>query len=180
MKTIATLVFIAFSSLNLFAQPELPEPVQKYSWLNLSIGGGTNGLAAEGSFAAQAGNGLFKTRFLYTEEFNILSFSKKVWDVGVMYGFVSKPNKLVIAGTVGLGLTGGIDKGEQIPGQPGDWFGPYYEKDPFLTIGIPAEVGAYLRITRGFGVGLNLYGNLNPKIPVAGISLGLQIGRTWD
>jgi len=94
--------------------------------------------------------------------------------------FCTKPNKPVITGTAGIGLTGGIDKGEQIPGQPGHWFLPCYEKDLFLTIGIPAELEACLRITRGFGPRLNLYGNLNPKMPVAGIGLGPKIGRTRD
>lgn len=95
-----------------------------------------------------------------------------------MYGFVTKPSKVVFSGTAGIALTGGRVKGDYIPND--GWFGGNYEGDPFVTVGIPAQIDAYLRLSRSFGLGLSLYGNLNKNIPVAGVMLGLQIGRTWD
>jgi hypothetical protein len=175
--SLAFLVFSLLISVS-FSQTSTPVSPVNYQWFNASIGGGTNGLAGSVGYSVQFNNGLLRTRFLYTEEFNILSFSHQLWDVGVMYGFVTKPSKVVFSGTAGIALTGGRVKGEYIPN--GGWFGGNYEGDPFVTVGIPVQIDAYLRLSRSFGLGISLYGNLNKNIPVAGVMLGLQIGRTWD
>ena len=175
--SLAFLVFSLLISVS-FSQTSTPAYPVTYQWVNVSVGGGTNGLAGSVGYSAQFNNGLLRTRFLYTEEFNILSFSHQLWDVGVMYGFVTKPSKVVFSGTAGIALTGGRVKGDYIPND--GWFGGNYEGDPFVTVGIPAQIDAYLRLSRSFGLGLSLYGNLNKNIPVAGVMLGLQIGKTWD
>ena len=58
----------------------------------------------------------------------------------------------------------------------GSFKGHYANKD-FFTIGFPINVKVFFTPLKFIGIGLSLYGNINPKRSYSGLSINLQIGK---
>ncbi len=147
-----------------------PAPV----WLNAGLA-----IDAEGDFlgfgAAVAvphrEHRLVTGRIAYLEEFQLCLFGpcstepEKRIEAGLLYGLAGQSGWLFAAGSAGLGFYGGRRTiGER-------------EQENFATIGVPAEIQLYLRPSSIFGFGVTGIANLNGVDALAGVLVGVQIGR---
>jgi hypothetical protein len=108
--------------------------------------------------------------------------SETSWDLGLLHGRrLQSPNGYrAVAG--GLALVGGMRRGRYIPPPSSScvsWcfdLGSSYEKDPFLTVGIPFELELGWTPARQFGLGIVGFGNLNPTSSFGGAAVTLLVG----
>jgi hypothetical protein len=154
------------------------------NWINAGIGVCSFGLSSGANFSHQSGKKLITVRATYNEELTIFgpSPSEQAWDVGVMYGRIAKSKYGFASISAGLGLVGGVKRGryldDDFQGRYG-WFAiviDRYEKIDFLTLGIPAEIQAFWTPFSKLGIGITLFGNLNPEKSFAGLLVSIQIG----
>ena len=149
--------------------------------------GTASGPAAGMSFSLQTGKHLISIRAIkeyefiiwngdkYWEEYGDVDLpGKQHWDMGLLYGRISKPKYLWVSFSAGLGLVGGVQRGKFLAHRP--CRGDVYEKRAIRTVGIPVEVHLVKRVF-DFGLGLYGYGNLNPEASFAGVLLFLQLGK---
>jgi len=155
-----------------------------HNWINAGIGVCSFGLSSGASFSHQFGKKQITVRATCNAEFNLFgpTPNEEAWDVGVMYGRSAKSSYGVVSISAGLGLVGGVKRGSYLRSNFQSGYGWFtivrdeYEKNEFLTIGIPAEIQAYWTPFSKLGIGLTLYGNLNPEKPFAGLLVSIQIG----
>jgi len=148
-------------------------------WFNGGIGSSSAGLSAGISFSHLNGKHLLTVRLTYNEEFVIFgpSPAENAWDFGCMYGRVTKSKYGFASIAAGLGLVGGVRRGRYLGYDVNGWFGTsWYAEDDFFTLGIPAELQAFWTPFSKLGIGVTLYGNLNPEKPFAGLLVSIQIG----
>ncbi len=154
------------------------------NWINAGIGVCSFGLSSGANFSHQFGKKLITIRATYNEELNIFgpSPSEQAWDAGVMYGGIAKSKYGFASISAGLGLVCGVKRGRYIDDNRDDSYGWFfikidqYEKIDFLTLGIPTEIQAFWTPFSKLGIGVTLYGNLNPEKPFAGLLVSIQIG----
>lgn len=154
------------------------------NWINAGIGGCSVGLSSGANFSHQSGKKIISVRATYNEELNIFgpTPSEQAWDVGVMYGGIAKSKYGFASISAGLGLVGGVKRGRYLGYNRDDscgWFFiriDQYEKIDFLTFGIPAEIQAFWTPFSKLGIGVTVYGNLNPEKPFAGLLVSIQVG----
>ena len=90
-------------------------------------------------------------------------------------GFSRKYYQFQFSG--GLGITGGIKRGDFLY-NAGGWFDPdYYESDKFITPSIPLEIDLLLKPIKYAGIGVTLFGNLNFVRPYCGFAIKLSMGK---
>jgi hypothetical protein len=82
----------------------------------------------------------------------------------------------------GLGITGGIKRGDLLYTEPSTgWFniadGRRFEKDQFISPSIPLEIDLLFKPIKFLGVGFSLFGDLNFNRPMYGVALKLGIGQ---
>jgi len=154
-------------------------------WINGGLGVSSAGLSSGVGFSHQTGKQLITVRSTYNEELNIFgpSPAERVWDVGVMYGRIAKSKYGFASVSAGLGLVGGVKRGTYLGDNLDDDYGWFvikidrYEKDKFVTLGFPAEIQAFWTPLSKLGIGITLYGNLNPEKSFAGFLVSIQIGN---
>lgn len=154
-------------------------------WINGGPGASSAGLSAGLSFSHLNGKHLITVRSTYNEELIIFgpSPAESIWDVGVMYGRSAKSKYGFASVSAGLGLVGGVKRGTYLGDNLDDGYGWFvikidrYEKDEFVTLGFPAEIQAFWTPLSKLGIGITLYGNLNPEKSFAGFLVSIQIGN---
>ena len=96
-----------------------------------------------------------------------------VWDIGILYGRSSKTSYAKTS--YGLAsVSGGISIVGVVRS---DYYGGYYEKSTFLTIGIPIEVQLFWTPIPFLGIGIYGFANLNLEESFAGWLLCIQLGE---
>lgn len=99
------------------------------------------------------------------------------YDVGILYGLILTERKIQGSFSTGIGIFGGAMNGEYL------WDGSWvfdtdgYKIKKFNTINIPVEVQFNLIATQHFGLGFNLFGNLNLKRSLGGVLLKFRWGK---
>jgi hypothetical protein len=146
-------------------------------WLNLGIGGSTHGLAGLISMSVQNDIHLITFRYVSSTEFVILgpTPSESVWDISILYGRFWKSRLAMVSISGGLGLVGGIRRGDYI--RSDGWFSSKYQKCPFSTVGFPVDIQLFWMPSRFLGFSIQGFANLNSEESFYGFVLGLQVGR---
>jgi len=134
-------------------------------------------------------------RTMGLSEFTILGGAnppESVWDVGVLYGAQKTRPRSYASAAAGLSLAGGMRRGALLPSRfrcdgyglealgcalAASLAGDDYEEDPFLTVGVPVEVELGWTPTRGFGLAVTAFANLNLERSAIGASLSVLVGR---
>lgn len=147
------------------------------TWLNLGIGGSTHGLTGQISLSVQNGIHLITLRYVSNTEFNIMgpTPSESVWDISILYGRSWESRLAMASISGGLGLVGGIRRGDYI--RSNGWFSSTYQKCPFSTVGFPVDIQLFWLPFRFLGFGIQGFANLNSEESFYGFVLGLQVGR---
>lgn len=182
MKSILQWALVIFthgyiSSTNLYAQDSVAVAKRPDNWLNVGIGGSSFGLSAGLSYSLVSDNRLYSVRGIHNTEFNILGPEpdETVWDLGVLYGVFKKTPNSLVSISAGLAVVGGINRGEFE--YSSGWFDSHYEKNTFLTAGVPFEAQLFWRPLKVLGIGLYGFANLNPEKSFSGGMLSLQLGN---
>lgn len=127
----------------------------------------------------------YKLRTLLHDEFLLFgpSPSEKYYSVGALIGKGIYTRFIQIQVSAGLGVTGGITRGDLLYTEPigGGWFDfsdrRRFEEKRFFTPSIPIEIDLLITPFKFVGVGFSLFGELNPKRPLYGAALKLGIGK---
>lgn len=100
-----------------------------------------------------------------------------LFEVGLLYGFMTKTEKYLAGASIGLAYTQlTYTKGEYVYVPDGDYYTTKYTNRHSSTVGIPVEIQLFLTPTKYFGIGLIGLGNVNPEGSVVGAMLALQFG----
>lgn len=152
-------------------------------WIDLGLGTGTLGAGGHVQLSARNNRSLFTLRFAGTEETNLLGPSTSAADVGFLYGRTADLEADWALASMSLGV--GIVRSEsQREVQSSDGCGATvwcfgsdssYRSDTETTIGLPvsARFGAHLPFA---GLGVQIFGNLNPNQSFAGLVVSVQLG----
>ncbi|MDO9340471.1 MAG: hypothetical protein Q7T72_08095 [Bacteroidales bacterium] len=121
----------------------------------------------------------YKISFLRNEEWDLFGDNpnEEYYSVGVLLGKGSSRKYLQFQFSCGLGITGGIKRGDFLYNN-GDWFrSDYYERDKFITPSIPVEIDLLFKPIKYAGIGVTLFGNLNFVRPYCGFAVKLSMGK---
>jgi len=127
---------------------------------------------------------LYKLRFLNQQEFDLFGPDplEEFYSVGMMIGkgFAGKFVQIQFSG--GLGITGGIKRGELLYTEPSSgWFDigdpRHFERDRFISPSIPLEIDILIMPIKYLGVGVSLFGDLNLKRPMYGFVFKFGLGK---
>ncbi|MGC1392009.1 MAG: hypothetical protein WA816_13315 [Bacteroidales bacterium] len=134
---------------------------------------------ADANFLKNGNN--WKLRFIRESEFNLFGPvpGEKFYDIGFLYGRVSKSKIVRLSISGGLGLIGGVKRGaflERNPGIYGLFEFDSYKTEHILAPAIPIEIDLSL-ISRYIGIGLTGYANLNHEKSIAGFIIRLEFGK---
>jgi hypothetical protein len=166
----------------------------RLSWVTLGLGPGScsawsavSGMISYSTTAKGSGK-ILTFRYGRADEWDgdILDWGdprpfESVWDLGVLYGAISKGGSGFVSASAGLAVVGGVKRGAFLRYE-GEWFGhDVYEARHFTTVGIPIEAQAFWTPPHSFGLstglGLELYANLNPVRSYVGANLCIQFGK---
>lgn len=123
----------------------------------------------------------WKLRFIRESEFNLFGPEpgEKFYDIGFLYGRVTKSKIVRFSISGGLGIIGGVKRGAFLEKNPGI-FGLFgydsYETEHILAPAIPLEIDLSL-ISKYIGIGLTGYANLNYEKSIAGFIIRLEFGK---
>lgn len=100
-------------------------------------------------------------------------------DYGVLYGRTFGGERGYARAAIGLALARG-EKYTKWERQYEGWDGKMHteigwDTDDFVTVGIPWSVQFVLALSRKFGIGFDLFGNVNSKNPFWGWGIGITI-----
>jgi len=156
------------------------------TWVSLGFGPGTASSSGSGQawigsrLAVQWGKGstLWTVASAGCSEIDLfVDPLESVGDMGVLYGKRWSGPVGYISASAGLALVNGMRRGEYRESS-GVWFiTSHYEKDPFVTVGVPANVQLVLAPIKYFGLALDLFGNVNPERSFGGATVSLLIGK---
>jgi hypothetical protein len=174
MLTVVTAVSILSPAL---ARAQAPSPDAGVH-ASAGVGAGGEGVAALASLGFRQGHRLITVRYARTEELNILGPSPEESrsDVSVMIGRIENGRHGFVSGSAGLGLVSQLKRGERLSGSEYGLFGGRYESVHATTVGM-AVSGKAVLAGRYAGIGLEAFGNINPKASFAGLALTLHLGR---
>ena len=177
------LSFILLFSVSIYSQKETPVVVSDSRiWFgmgavisNFENGGASGGFGGDLNYASKGK--LFKARCLYVKEVTIfLSESmppeSKIWESGLLFGFISQKWKKRISCAAGISYVGGtkvLDNYDEVNSQDAI-------KD-IGTVGLPVEVQVLFSFDREVGAGVTVFGDLNSENSFGGITVSLIMGK---
>ncbi|MGI8584486.1 MAG: hypothetical protein ACR2KX_20035 [Chitinophagaceae bacterium] len=165
--------------------------MNKELYYRLTIGAGfgsgyplqeeNDGISVTGEFAIQREKNVYALGLRSVIEFDLFSTSypnNSISSIDITYGKVLINGKFFSSVSAGIGFIEGITRGKYLSsGGPG-WFDPdYYEKIRFYRIGIPISAKMFWVPLRFYGIGLELYVNINIKNTFYGIIFCHQFGK---
>jgi len=147
------------------------------AFASAGIGFGSQGVGGALSLNFSRGDLVFVLRMSTTEEFDIFGPSPALSDTdyAVLAGKRFGRGRRLDSLAAGVALVRSVRRGVLVE-RPGWFGGGRYEKLDSLTVGLPIDVKTTLNF-KVVGVGLNMFGNLNPKGSFAGLALTLQLGK---
>ena len=158
-------------------------------WFNIGLGAGfvgggfgSNNADKPGapsfgmSFSTQKKRGLVSIRFIYNKELIFLKIKplETAWDLGVLYGKIARKSFGFVSISGGVSCVGGVRRGSFIN------LGEYtfhYEKQPFITLGIPLESQLFWTPSPYIGFGIYGFANFNPEKSFFGGLFCIQLGK---
>ena len=126
---------------------------------------------------------LYKFRAITCEEFELFgpTPTERYLSMGLMLGKGFSTKFLQIYFSAGLGITGGIIRGDYLYSEPSEGFfdlgGRHYEKNNFVSPSLPLEVDIMLKPINTMGIGLSAFGDLNLKRPMYGFVAKFNFGK---
>lgn len=176
-----------------FIPSKAQDSFRKHKKLNyrLTIGAGfgsgypsqeeNDGISVTAEFAIQREKNVYALGLRSVFEFDFLSTSypnNSISSIDITYGKVLINGKFFSSISAGIGFIEGIEKGKFLSTDGTGWFAPhYYEKIRFYTIGIPITAKMFWVPLRFYGIGLELYVNINIKNTFYGIIFCHQFGK---
>ena len=120
----------------------------------------------------------WKLRLIRESEFNLFGPvpDEKFYDIGLLYGRVTKSKIFRLSISGGIGLMGGVKRGAFLSRSQGIFAYDSYEKEHILAPAIPLEIDLSL-ISKYIGIGLTGYANLNHEKSIAGLIIRLEFGK---
>jgi hypothetical protein len=149
------------------------------AYVSAGLGAGGEGLAGLVSLGYREDDRLITVRVAKTEELNIFgpSPSQSRSDASVLYGLIMPGRGGFTAVSAGLGVVHSVSRGEYVRSTGAGFFGPVeHERISRTTVGLALSGKAVLS-TRHAGVGLEAFGNVNPKASFVGLALTLDVGK---
>jgi hypothetical protein len=148
------------------------------TYLSGGLGAGGSGLALVGAVGSRRGDRLLTVRVARTEESDLLGPlpSESRSDAAVLYGLIRTADHGFLTMSGGLGVVHSVRRGEELRSR-GTWLGgDTYDAVSDTTVGLALSAKAVLSTHRA-GIGVECFGNLNPKVPFVGLALTLDIGE---
>lgn len=161
-----------------FARDAATKTAARPYWVHAGPGWGSMGFSWGVGISGQMGKGLVSIRFVRNEELSFFKDSPKEssWDAGVLYGRIKKSRLWFCSLSGGIGVVGGVRRGEYVDaGNDPSFIG--YERLVFLTVGIPIEGQLVWTPLPFLGIGINAFANLNAEKSFIGALLRIQIGK---
>ena len=182
---ICMLFMLTFS---LVTSGQLPVEKRNRYWFDFGYGPflckDAFGLSVMGmNFGYAIENKLFSCKSGFNYDFSNINFmgdskpAEYFYDMGILYGVHETDNTIQCSLSAGIGIFGGAMNGEYL--WDGSWVfntdGHIIRK--FNTINIPVEVQFNFIPTSKFGLGLNLFANLNTKRFLGGVLFKFRWGK---
>lgn len=166
------LLFVMLSAISLCANDRL--------WFSTGFGVGDNNIESWQpypsfplSFNYAAGNKLFRFRDYYNSLHGLFTEQmRSVRDVGFLYGYRKEFSKGAVSVSGGIGLV----TGHYYEYKFEDIAGYYYDRESFTAAGFPFEAQIDWNAFKYFGIGLSIYGDLNPEMSFYGMMLNFNVG----
>ena len=148
------------------------------AYISAGLGAGGEGLAGLASLGYRHGNRVVTLRVATTDELNILGPlpSQSRSDVSVLVGRIVPGRYGFATASAGLGLVHTVRRGQYLRSDPGFLWPVYHERLSETTAGLALSAKAVLS-TRYAGIGLEGFGNLNPKASFVGLAMTLDVGK---
>ena len=172
------IVFLSSESTYVYAQNGV--------WIHAGLGisslgpfGGSPGGSA--GLSIQSKKLIFSLRATANKEdaVEIFTAGEEFYDVGLLVGIATQNLKTHTSFSVGLARVTGFRIMETTVEYEDCFLCFYSEKrvdiDP--TIGIPIEFQRFVKVSGGFGIGFNIYWNINNVKSFGGITLNLMLGK---
>jgi len=148
---------------------------KRHYWVNLGggfccvhggLGEDDGGVSGGIGFSYRSGGNLFSFRAVGNSEFklDLWGYSgppDKVWDVGVLYGRITKSDRGMASLSGGVGIVGASD----------------YGRATSHRVGIPIEAQLFWIASDRLGLGIYGFANVNSDRSFAGALFCLQIGK---
>jgi hypothetical protein len=132
-------------------------------WIGGGLGAGSRDFAGHLNVAYQTGANLFSFRTAGTAGLLSRGFS----DWALLYGRATRaPGRYQASVALGIAVADGCEGG-----------GLGRCRDEPSVIGLPLETQLFWRPSKGFGVGLYGFADINQLQSFAGLTLGIQLGR---
>jgi len=164
-------------SLNWCTGQENYESEDAFYWINLGIGGSSYGFSAGGNASFQIKNTVGSFRIICNEELSFFKTPNKLWDIGFMYGLISKKERSLASISAGIGIISSSERGRELSCDGNGWFSSCeYQMSNNITIGIPIEAQLFLT-GKYIGIGISGFANINSESSYAGALLCLQFGE---
>ncbi|MDY0198735.1 MAG: hypothetical protein RBR68_13065 [Tenuifilaceae bacterium] len=114
----------------------------------------------------------YKLKTLFNGQFVIDGLAEQYYSVGALFGKGFSWKYFQITPSVGLGVTGGLVRGDLL-------YTPsyHYEKDYFVSPSIPLEIDLMLKPLKFLGIGASVWADLNLKRSMYGVTLKLGVGK---
>lgn len=180
MKAIAIIVIFCSTTL-IFAQSaqrtdSTLNTIGPYDF-SFGVGASAVGITTHIDVSHGRQNTLFTYRLLFSEEFVLFGPSppNQAWEIGILYGTYTRASYGMASVSVGLAVSGGVERGVFRHREPG-WFGrTMFERRSFTGIGIPLVAKVVWNPLWIFGIGLNGFANINGRKSYHGASLEIRI-----
>jgi hypothetical protein len=125
------------------------------------------------------GKYLYKLSFLRNEEWDVFGDLpyEKYYTGTVLLGKGISNQDFQVRFYVGIGLTGGITRGNDLNRTSGIYNQKVYERKTFMTGSVPFQVNFDYKPFKYIGFGMLLFADINLVRPYYGIALVLSIGK---
>lgn len=170
VRAILLLIFLSSSPYCLFSQSTVQSELG-FDWINVGIGAtqSLDGNEQRGAIGAihstQFDNSrtILSFRLLYTQPvLNLRPESEgNVWDIGVLYGLRNKSPRVLTSFSAGLGFISEVTE----------------SSFKYYTIGVPVNSQLFITPSKNFGLGFNVFANINLEESYIGSLLCIQFGR---
>lgn len=155
-------------------------------WATVGFGGGAQlgpvlgGMSWGGSLNLRIRHYLIQLRYVHAlqvedQEAGPLP-SEHAWELAPLFGLGLRGRWGWISGAFGIGLAGGVRRGDFIEAdeQTGR---ELYERDGFYTVGFPLDLQLFATPYACLGIGIEVFANLNLERSFFGALLAVQLGR---
>ena len=155
----------------------LPALAGQSLWLDAKTGPSTFGGSLQGSLSFSHGPHLLKVRYTWAGKLIHIGLTDRhlddrAYEVGLLYGMVSRQNRVRLTAAAGVAYTNVRDYINVT--SIGDEANVDVRR--FSGVGIPAEIGFLYHFSPVVAFGSTMFANFNKQKTLAGLNIGLQFG----